>query len=412
MAVLVAATRAAAEVARRTSTSKNVRAAAEVVASPKRSGRRLVALAIAGAFAAMLLMTAVFGGGASAVHPSCAVENVVVFDDELEQVLATIRTLESGHDYQAINNGNGYNRATGAYQFLRSSWASYGGYPEAWQAPPATQDAKAAEWATAILQEHGGDVAAVPVAWYVGHVPAPDSARWDTVPVPSAGNTLTLREYQAKWMSVYVDPAAHAEPTASPAAPDGDPTDEPAFDTCTGVVGEGEYRIPDGVTQLVASNISWGGYANGQIPLDAMRYSPTSNYMHPSASAAWDQLHAAAAAEGYDLRGNGYRPASAGGATSGNSNHGWGLAVDVQVLVIDSTNPTTVDAAFASDEYRWLVKNAPLYGFLNPAWAKPPSLGGNGNGGHVGDQCCFLEPWHWEWAAFMNTLASDDPDAA
>ena len=142
------------------------------------------------------------------------------------------------------------------------------------------------------------------------------------------------------------------------------------------MIGEGDYRIPDGVTQLVASNISWGGYANGQIPLDAMRYSPTSNYMHPSASAAWDQLHAAAAAEGYDLRGNGYRPASAGGATSGKSNHGWGLAIDIQVLVIDSTNPRAVDAAFASDEYTWLINNAPLYGFLNPAWAKPPALGG------------------------------------
>ena len=189
MAILVAATRAAAEVAKRTSTSKTVRAAAEVIASPKRAGRRLAALAVAGGFAVMMLMTAVFGGGVSAVHPSCAVESVVVFDGELEQVLATIRTLESGHDYQAINNGNGYNRATGAYQFLRSSWASYGGYPEAWQAPRETQDAKAAEWATAILQEHGGDVGAVPVAWYIGHVPAPGSPRWDTVPVPSAGNT-------------------------------------------------------------------------------------------------------------------------------------------------------------------------------------------------------------------------------
>lgn len=406
MAVLVAAARGAAEVAKRTSAAKNVQAVAEVVASPKKAARRVAVLTAAVAMASMVLMTAVFGGGAGAVHPSCAVESVVVFDGELDQVLATIRTLESGHDYQAINNGNGDNRATGAYQFLRTSWANYGGYPEAWQAPRATQDSKAAEWATAILQANAGDVAAVPVAWYIGHVPHAGSAEWDRVPHPGSGNTITVRQYQTKWLNIYADPAAHAEPTN--AATTGDETNvaEFAFDTCTGVVGDGNYRIPDGVDQLVASNISWGGYANGQIPLDAMRYSPASNYMHPAASTAWDQLHAAAAAEGYDLRGNSYRPASVGGATAGRSNHGWGLAIDIQVLVIDSTNPAAVDRAFASDEYLWLVNNAPLYGFLNPAWAKPVSLGGNGNGGHVGNECCFLEPWHWEWAAFMNAITS------
>ena len=95
----------------------------------------------------------------------------------------------------------------------------------------------------------------------------------------------------------------------------------------------GPTPAPPGVDQLVAAQISWGGFANGQIPYDAMRYSPHSAYMHPAASAAWDQLYAAALAEGFDLRGAGYRPASAGGHTAGNSNHGWGLAIDVSVLV-------------------------------------------------------------------------------
>ena len=404
MAVLVAAARGAAEVAKRTSASKNVQAAAEVVSSPKKTARRIVALGVTAVAAALVMMAALFGG-AGAVHPSCGVESVVVFDSDLDRILATIRTLESGHNYTVVNPGNVDNEASGAYQFLRTSWANYGGYPEAYLAPPSVQDQKAAEWVTAILQEHNGDVAAVPVAWYIGHVPAPDSAAWDRVPHPGSGNTITPRQYQTKWLGIYADPAAHAAPSATPVdEDDGGGALPPSAGVCSGVVGEGDYRIPDGVTQLVASQISWGGYANGQIPLDAMRYSPTSNYMHPAASAAWDQLHAAAAAEGFDLRGNGYRPASAGGATAGSSNHGWGLAIDIQVLVIDSTHPAAVDAAFASDEYVWLVNNAPLYGFLNPAWAKPVSLGGNGNGGHVGDACCFLEPWHWEWAAFMNTV--------
>ena len=70
------------------------------------------------------------------------------------------------------------------------------------------QDAKAAEYATAILQRHHGDVSTVPVTWYLGHLPAAGSGEWDTVPVPSAGNVLTPRQYQAKWMAVYNNPAA------------------------------------------------------------------------------------------------------------------------------------------------------------------------------------------------------------
>ena len=164
----------------------------------------------------------------------------------------------------------------------------------------------------------------------------------------------------------------------------------------------GPSAAPAGVGQLVASQISWGGFVNGQIPYDAMRYSPNSAYLHPGASAAWDQLYAAALAEGFDLRGSGYRPASAGGHTAGRSNHGWGLAIDVTVLV-PGGKYATEDAAFASAEYRWLQANAAAYGFVNPDFARPVSLGGTGRGGWRGDRCCFLEPWHWEWTAFLTS---------
>lgn len=399
MPVLIAAARGAAEVAKRTSASPTVQAIAETATNPKRATQRLIYVSPAMALAGLLLITALLGGG-GVVHPSCASQTVVVFDGELDQVLLTIRTIESGNSYTAQAAGSS---ASGAYQFINPTWGNYGGYPEAWQAPSETQDAKAAEWASIILQNHSGDVSVVPVVWYIGHLPDPGSAEWDTVPVPGAGNVLTPREYQTKWLGVYANPTA-----AMPWNPDVGGEDG---QTCSGVVGEGDYRIPDGVTQLVASSISWGGWSNGQIPLDAMRYSANSNYMHPAASAAWDQLHAAALAEGFDLRGNGYRPAAAGGATSGNSNHGWGLAIDISLLAV-GTDQAAVDAAFASEAYVWLANNAPLYGFLNPAWAKPMSLGGNGNGGHVGDACCFLEPWHWEWAAFMTTTAPVEPVSA
>jgi murein DD-endopeptidase MepM/ murein hydrolase activator NlpD len=118
----------------------------------------------------------------------------------IEVVLATIRDIESGADYRAQSRGSS---ASGAYQFLDTTWNGYGGYTHAKDAPPAVQDAKAAEQVRAILDGHGGDVTAVPVAWYLGHVPEPGSPEWDTIPAPEAGNRLTPRQYQAKWMDAY-----------------------------------------------------------------------------------------------------------------------------------------------------------------------------------------------------------------
>lgn len=118
----------------------------------------------------------------------------------IDAILATIRQLESGGDYTARARGS---TASGAYQFLDSSWGRYGGYPTAAEAPPAVQDAKALENVTGILATHNGDVAAVPIVWYIGHVPREGSPDWDTVPYPSAGNVLTPRQYQTRWFAAY-----------------------------------------------------------------------------------------------------------------------------------------------------------------------------------------------------------------
>jgi murein DD-endopeptidase MepM/ murein hydrolase activator NlpD len=116
---------------------------------------------------------------------------------QLAVILATIRALESGGDYTAAASSS---TASGAYQFLDSTWAGYGGYRRAMDAPPAVQDAKAAAWATTILDRNGGDVTTVPVSWYIGHVPVGEE--WDTVPA-YPGNTLTPREYQRRWLEQY-----------------------------------------------------------------------------------------------------------------------------------------------------------------------------------------------------------------
>jgi hypothetical protein len=116
---------------------------------------------------------------------------------EMAAILAAIRAIESGGDYTAAARSS---TASGAYQFLDSTWNGHGGYQRARDAPPPVQDAKAAEWAAAILARNGGAVASVPVSWYIGHVPV--GVEWDRLP-PYPGNTLTPREYQQRWMTEY-----------------------------------------------------------------------------------------------------------------------------------------------------------------------------------------------------------------
>jgi hypothetical protein len=144
----------------------------------------------------------------------------------IDVILATIRSLESGGDYTAKAAGA---TASGAYQFVDGTWDGYGGYDHAADAPPDVQDAKAAEMVVSILNSHDGDVSAVPVVWYIGHLPSADSAEWDTVPLPIAGNILTPREYQERWLRRYNELLAEASPVDDEPAPT-----NPAPGTCFG----------------------------------------------------------------------------------------------------------------------------------------------------------------------------------
>lgn len=169
-----------------------------------------------------------------------------------DTVLATIRTLESGGNYSAQAAGS---TASGAYQFLDSSWAGYGGYTHAKDAPPEVQDAKAAENVTLILKKHDGDVTAVPVVWYIGHVPGPTSTEWDSVPFPGAGNRLTPRQYQARWMAVYnrlIDESTGVGTTVTSST-----TMAPAADCLGGGVVpiDGDWSLP-GPRSLIEANAS------------------------------------------------------------------------------------------------------------------------------------------------------------
>lgn len=117
---------------------------------------------------------------------------------ELNDILKTIRLMESGERYDVRPNRGG---ASGAYQYIDSTWANYGGYPSAYLAPPWVQDERAANHVRAILERYNGDVSMVPVIWY--YPPAASRPElMDQVPKPHLGNKLTVREYQMRWLDM------------------------------------------------------------------------------------------------------------------------------------------------------------------------------------------------------------------
>ncbi|MET0458943.1 MAG: hypothetical protein ABW195_06830, partial [Ilumatobacteraceae bacterium] len=177
---------------------------------------------------------------------------------ELVAILATIRHMETGGNYTVSVTTS---TASGAYGFLDSSWGGYGGYRRAKDAPPAVQDAKAAELAAYVLARNGGDVSTIPVSWYIGHVPV--GAEWDTVP-PYPGNRLTPREYQDRWMKRYAAFLGTPEAWVSGPSASWIPADTSA--TCrTVVVDEGRPGAPQYVLTQAQAFV---GETSGRATLD------------------------------------------------------------------------------------------------------------------------------------------------
>ena len=123
--------------------------------------------------------------------------NLPAIPADVEKILATIRTRESGGNYGAQNPES---TASGAYQFIDGTWqaltSKYGigtEYAKAKLAPAEIQDAVAAKYVQEILNEAGGDVTKVPVAWYTGNIRGESSAV----------SPAQVAEYQAAWLSTY-----------------------------------------------------------------------------------------------------------------------------------------------------------------------------------------------------------------
>ena len=152
----------------------------------------------------VVTLPAVLFGGDGPDPLACA--GGAVAGDDLAVILATIRAVETGGNYQTrISSAT----ASGAYAFIDSSWRHYAAlagvdiarYPSAWMAPPADQDATAGYYVNEILADHDGRIDVIPVAWYLPSA-IDNDARMDVVPAMGA-NTLTPRQYQAKWMARY-----------------------------------------------------------------------------------------------------------------------------------------------------------------------------------------------------------------
>jgi hypothetical protein len=110
----------------------------------------------------------------------------------VDSFLAALRINETGSAagrYDA--KPSGASTASGAYQYLDSTWNHYGGYAHAWQAPKAVQDARARSDVTSRLTAYNGDWAKVAAAHFAGGgwvQKHPDQSTWNQNPAPGSQN--------------------------------------------------------------------------------------------------------------------------------------------------------------------------------------------------------------------------------
>ncbi|MFN8081694.1 MAG: M15 family metallopeptidase [Kineosporiaceae bacterium] len=148
----------------------------------------------------------------------------------------------------------------------------------------------------------------------------------------------------------------------------------------------GDNRITGAVGTCAGGDMQL--YANGEIPLEALcpLWSAPGHYLRADAAYAFDQLAAEygrsfgkplCVTDSYrsyaeQVRVKAEKPSLA--ATPGTSNHGWGTAVDLCGGIQD----------FDSAQHRWMILNAPAFGWFHPGWAERTGT--------------MPEPWHWEFA--------------
>ena len=121
---------------------------------------------------------------------------------DVDRVLSTIKGVESGGNYNAKNPNSS---ASGAYQFIDSTWQAatrkYGigqEYKTARSAPPEIQDMVARKSVEDLLNQYNGDVDKVVNVWYTGN-PAGNM----TAAGLAANRGLTAEGYRARFEKQY-----------------------------------------------------------------------------------------------------------------------------------------------------------------------------------------------------------------
>ena len=131
---------------------------------------------------------------------------------------------------------------------------------------------------------------------------------------------------------------------------------------------------------------AWGGYANGQIPGEALCALGVARHaLRCDAAASYARMSAAYAStfgsplcitdsyRSYASQVSAFARKPRLAAVPGTSNHGWALAVDLC---------GGINIA-GSAQWSWMTANAGRFGFVNPDWARPGAE--------------KPEPWHWEF---------------
>jgi len=121
---------------------------------------------------------------------------------DAKQIMAAIRTHESGGDYTISSPGS---TASGAYQFLDDSWKNltkkYGigqEYARAKMAPKEIQDTIAAKFVEEILKANNNDPKAVFNTWYTGNAAGKISKE-----AMAKNNNLTAEQMTKQFMDIY-----------------------------------------------------------------------------------------------------------------------------------------------------------------------------------------------------------------
>ena len=134
-----------------------------------------------------------FGGSVHGVPQNSATGGVVDTSIEgIEAFMWGLRQQESEQNYQARSR---VTTASGAYQYLDKTWGNHGGYARAWQAPPATQDARARQDLAAAYRKYG-NWEQVAAAHFAGPSWAADRSMWNRQP-GTHGTNPTVNEYVA-----------------------------------------------------------------------------------------------------------------------------------------------------------------------------------------------------------------------